>query len=75
MALKEFRRPDWPKPYTEKTSHKYRSHESDPLFDRDWEVFVVQRDVVSGELKTLTARSEEDLDDARPRITNQLGFC
>ena len=72
MASKEFRRPDWSKPNTEK---KYREEASDPLFDRDWEVFVVKRDAVSGELITHTACSEDDLDEPRPLVTNRLSFC
>ena len=75
MVSKEFRRPDWPKPYTEKRSHKYRQADSDPLFDRDWEIFVVKRDELSGELTTQTARCDDELDDVRPLVTNRLSFC
>ena len=75
MASKEFRRPDWPKPYSEKNSHKNLQADSDPLFDRHWEVFVVKRDEVSGELITRTACCEDDLDEPRPLVTNRLSFC
>ena len=64
MASKEFRRPDWPKPYTEKPSHKYRQADSDPLFDRDWEVFVVRRDTETGAFATQTACCEDILETA-----------
>lgn len=64
MASKEFRRLDWPKPYMAKDSHKNREDESDPLFDRDWEVFVIRRDTETGTFATQTARCEEILETA-----------
>jgi hypothetical protein len=64
MASKEFRRPDWSKPYMEKNSHKYRPEEPDPLFDRDWEVFVIRRDSETGAYATQTACCEENLETA-----------
>jgi len=65
MASKEFRRPDWPKPYMEKPSHKYRSHESDALFDRDWDVFVIRRDTETGEFRAQTAHCKDALSNER----------
>ena len=58
MATNESRRPDWPAAYTTKDSRKNREPDSDPLFDRDWEVFVVRRDAETGDYATQTACCE-----------------
>jgi hypothetical protein len=75
MASKEFHRPVQPALQTITIDRRNGDKNSDPLFDRDWEVFVVRRDEVSGELITQTACSEDDLKEPRPLVTNRLSFC
>jgi len=75
MASKEFRRPVQPAVQTIPIDRGNSDKNSDPLFDRDWEVFVVRRDEISGELITRTACCEEDLDEPRRLVTNRLSFC
>jgi hypothetical protein len=74
MISKEFRRSVDPADRSIKTRRKGRET-TDPLFDRDWEVFVVKRDEVSGELTTRTAGCDDDLDEVPPLVTNRLSFC
>jgi hypothetical protein len=71
MASKEFRRPVRPAVQTITIDRGNVDKHFDPLFDRDWEVFVVRRDELSGELTTRTARCEDDL----RLVTNRLSFC
>ena len=39
--------------------HGDRLPDRDPLFERDWEVFVVKRDPETGEFVTATVATEE----------------
>jgi len=62
MASKEFRRPERPMVYTTKAPSEETETGTDPLFDHDWEVFVVRRDAETGTFATQTAWCEDFLE-------------
>jgi len=58
MASKEYQPSDLRTDQSIRTRRKEKGVSSDPLFDHDWEVFVIHRDDATGELSGHTLLPE-----------------